>query len=86
MTAANANVVVRPLVIIAGAGPGIGRSVARSFAAEGYRVAPLAWRRSALEAIAGELTDASIWPVDLSDPSAVKSDRAGRQEVLSIKI
>lgn len=61
----------RPLAIIAGAGPGIGGAVARAFCAEGYTVALLARRREALEALAAGLSDASIWPVDLGDPSAV---------------
>lgn len=60
-----------PLAIIAGAGPGIGGAVARAFCADGYTVALLGRRREALEALAADLPDASIWPVDLSDPSAV---------------
>ena len=64
---------MRPLAIIAGAGPGIGGAVARAFCAEGYAIAMLARRREVLEALAAELADASIWPVDLADPSAVHS-------------
>lgn len=63
----------RPLAIIAGAGPGIGGAVARALAAEGYAVALLARRREALEAIAADLPDATVWPVDLGDPVAVAS-------------
>lgn len=63
----------QPLAIIAGAGPGIGRSVAKALAAEGYAVALLARRREALEALASELPAASVWPVDLGDPGAVRS-------------
>lgn len=62
---------VRPLAIIAGAGPGIGAAVARRFSAEGFAVALLARRRDALEALAADLPDASCWPVDLADPAAV---------------
>ena len=63
----------RPLVIIAGAGPGIGAAVARAFSTEGYAVALLARRREALEVLAAGLPDATIWPVDLSDHTAVTS-------------
>jgi len=63
----------RPLAIIAGVGPGIGAAVARAFSAEGYAVALLARRREVLEALAYQLSDASIWTVDLGDPSAVAS-------------
>ncbi len=63
----------QPLAIIAGAGPGIGAAVARAFAADGYTVALLARRREALEALASGLPGASIWPVDLGNPAAVKS-------------
>ncbi|OBV10963.1 SDR family oxidoreductase [Erythrobacter dokdonensis] len=62
---------IRPLAIIAGAGPGIGGAVARAFSAEGFAVALLARRLEALEALAEGLPDASCWPVDLADPSAV---------------
>lgn len=62
-----------PLVIIAGAGPGIGGAVARAFSAQGYAVALIARRREPLEALASQLSDSSIWTVDLGDPSSVAS-------------
>jgi NADP-dependent 3-hydroxy acid dehydrogenase YdfG len=78
----------RPLAIIAGAGPGIGRAVAELFAKQGHAIALLARRRESLEALAAPLPEASIWPVDLGDPAAVKSAiaaiiaRHGTPEVL----
>ena len=65
--------VTRPLAIIAGAGPGIGLSVARAFHSQGFAVALLARRREALEALASDLPASSIWPVDLHDPAGFKS-------------
>lgn len=62
----------RSLAIIAGAGPGIGRAVAAAFAQQGYVVALLARRLEALEALASDLPDASIWQVDVADPTALK--------------
>src|SRR5262245_56562775 len=43
------------VVLITGAGSGIGRQLARLFAAEGARVAALDLHGAALEALAGEL-------------------------------
>lgn len=62
-----------PLAIIAGAGPGIGRSVAQAFAREGYATALLARRPEALQAMVADLPLATAWPVDLSDPESLKA-------------
>lgn len=62
-----------PLAIIAGAGPGIGRSVALAFAREGYAIALLARRPEALQAMVADLPLATAWPVDLSDCQSVKA-------------
>lgn len=71
MAQSQSEAMVRPLAIIAGAGPGIGAGVARRFSAEGYAVALLARRREALEVLAADLPHASCWPVDLADSAAV---------------
>jgi NADP-dependent 3-hydroxy acid dehydrogenase YdfG len=71
MAQSQSEAMVRPLAIIAGAGPGIGAAVARRFSAQGYAVALLARRREALEALAADLPHASCWPVDLADSAAV---------------
>ncbi len=78
----------RPLAIVAGAGPGIGRAVARALAGEGHAVALLARRRAALDEMAADLPHASVWPVDLADATAVSSaiaaiiERHGAPDVL----
>lgn len=73
MAETTGDAMTRPLAIIAGAGPGIGAAVARAFSAEGYIVALLARRREALEVLAARLPDATIWPVNLGDHTAVTS-------------
>lgn len=58
-------------IVIAGAGPMLGMSVARAFGARGYSVAMIARRRDALDAMDGELqdagTDAAGFVADLTD-------------------
>jgi NAD(P)-dependent dehydrogenase (short-subunit alcohol dehydrogenase family) len=64
--------------VIAGAGPGLGASVARRFAREGLDVALFARTESFLDDLAVELTDdpdlpgtALAVPTDLADPAAI---------------
>jgi NAD(P)-dependent dehydrogenase (short-subunit alcohol dehydrogenase family) len=52
-------------LLVAGAGPGLGRSVAKRFAREGYAVALAARNRERLSGLARELGAAAI-PVDLT--------------------
>jgi short-subunit dehydrogenase len=58
-----------------GAGPGLGRAVARRYAQEGYDVVLVARRRQALDALAHGLADAGaaahVITADLSDTAAV---------------
>ena len=51
---------VRPVVIVAGAGPGIGTSIARTFGAEGFGVALLARNSARLSTQQAELAAAGI--------------------------
>ena len=51
---------VRPVVIVAGAGPGIGTSIARRFGAEGFGVALLARNSARLSAQQAELAAAGV--------------------------
>jgi NAD(P)-dependent dehydrogenase (short-subunit alcohol dehydrogenase family) len=62
---------MKPLAIVTGVGPGTGSSLARKFAAEGYRVAMLARDAARLGALAQELPDAVAVPVDVSDATAL---------------
>ena len=56
-----------PVILVLGAGPNIGRSVARAFAAKGYKVA-LASRSQKED---HDLTDQLNISSDLSDPESV---------------
>jgi len=60
-------------VLVTGASSGIGRELARCFAAEGCRLVLLARKRQALQALADELraahkTQSEVLPADLSQP------------------
>lgn len=62
-------------VLITGASSGIGRSLARLFARDGYSLVLVARRRSVLEELAAELGRehggrVDVIPVDLADPAA----------------
>ena len=62
-------------IAVFGAGPGLGRAVARRYAREGYAVVLVARRRQPLHQLAAELSadGARAHPIsaDLSDSSAV---------------
>ena len=60
-------------IVITGAGDGLGRTLARRFAADGNRVALLGRTLAKVEAVAEELGDAAI-PVqcDVGDPDSVR--------------
>ena len=63
------------VLVVVGAGPGIGASVARKFGREGYDVALIARSPEPLERLGTELQDAGVttgWtPVDITDASAL---------------
>jgi NAD(P)-dependent dehydrogenase (short-subunit alcohol dehydrogenase family) len=61
------------VVVITGAGGGIGREAARLFSEEGARVCVADVGREAGEAAARECRDAFFWPADVSDPAAVQA-------------
>ena len=61
---------MKPLALITGVGPGTGASMARRFAAAGYRTALLARDAARLNALAAELPDARALPCDVTDPEA----------------
>lgn len=65
----------RPVVLITGASSGIGESVARRFAAGGYRLVVVARRRERLERVASELsptTDVEIVVTDVTAKDAAE--------------
>jgi NAD(P)-dependent dehydrogenase (short-subunit alcohol dehydrogenase family) len=59
------------VALITGAGSGLGRVVARRFAAKGLGVALVGRRQSALEETATGLSDALVAPADITDPDQV---------------
>ena len=65
---------MKPVVIVAGVGPGIGTSIARAFGAEGFAIALLARDSSRLAKRHAEITAAGItaapFIVDLADAAA----------------
>jgi NAD(P)-dependent dehydrogenase (short-subunit alcohol dehydrogenase family) len=68
------------VVVITGAGAGIGRATARRFGADGDKVALLARGEEELEGAAGEIEAAGgtalIVPTDVSDPDAIEEAAA----------
>jgi short-subunit dehydrogenase len=64
-----------PSIVVFGAGPGLGRSVARRYARAGHTVVLVARRRASLEELAADLASmgatAHIVTADLSDTDAV---------------
>lgn len=60
-------------IVITGAGTGIGRATARHFLANGWRVALVGRRASALEEAAQGHADAMILPFDVTDAAAVEA-------------
>ena len=81
-----------PLLLVLGAGPGLGLSVARRFGREGYAVALAGQTAEAMQplvdTLAGEGITASALGVELTDPAAVYDfvsgvgEEAGRIDVL----
>jgi NADP-dependent 3-hydroxy acid dehydrogenase YdfG len=81
-----------PVIIIVGAGPGVGAATARKFAAAGYDIGLLARNAGRLEEFAAELDRAGAnvgWAaVDIADPAELDStlrrmtDSTGRVDVL----
>ena len=68
---------MKPVVIVAGVGPGIGTSIARAFGAEGFAIALLARDSARLAKRHGEITAAGIMAaplvVDLADARATQN-------------
>ena len=64
------------ICVISGVGPGTGASLARRFAAGGYRVAMLARNTARLGELANEVTGAKAYPCDVSDPAQVTAASA----------
>lgn len=59
------------VVVVAGAGPGIGAALARRFAAEGHPVALLARRKDHADALAAEIPGARGFACDVADAASV---------------
>ncbi|MCA1218063.1 SDR family NAD(P)-dependent oxidoreductase [Streptomyces sp. 8L] len=80
------------VIAVFGAGPGLGASLARHFAAEGFRVALVARRKDRLDALverlAAEGVDATGFTADLSVPDEIPAlveavrERLGRIDVV----
>jgi len=80
------------VIAIFGAGPGLGASIARRFAAEGFRVALVARRKDRLDALVDELAAESIeaagFTADLAAPDEIPAvvaairERFGRIDVV----
>ena len=62
---------MKPLALITGVGPGTGSSMARRFAAAGYRTALIARNPDRLNALAKEIPDSVALPCDVTDPDAL---------------
>jgi NAD(P)-dependent dehydrogenase (short-subunit alcohol dehydrogenase family) len=66
-----------PLVIVAGAGPGVGAAIAHRFAAEGFRAALIARDRDRLAELAASIVkaggSAAHYVADLSDHAATRA-------------
>ncbi|UGQ11293.1 SDR family NAD(P)-dependent oxidoreductase [Yinghuangia sp. ASG 101] len=64
-----------PTIAIVGAGPQLGRAIARTYGSHGYDVALIARNRARLEDLAGELaaegTSAAAFPADVLDRTAL---------------
>ena len=64
---------VAPVCLISGVGPGTGSALARRFAEGGYRVALLARNEERLAAFEKQLSNATGYRCDVSDPAQVES-------------
>lgn len=71
-------------IAIVGAGPQLGRAIARRFAAEGFGVALVRRNRAALDALVDELaaegTDAAAFPADVTDRPGLRAALAAAEE------
>ncbi|MCW2319002.1 NAD(P)-dependent dehydrogenase (short-subunit alcohol dehydrogenase family) [Rhodoblastus acidophilus] len=62
---------VRPVAVVAGAGPGNGNALAKRFAHAGYAVALLARDRAKVEALAADISNARGYACDVGDGESV---------------
>jgi len=71
------------VAVIAGVGPGLGESIARTFAGEGLKVALLARTEAYIESLAEDLpTEAVAVPTDLADAGEIDAAFVAIQEEL----
>ena len=75
---------MKPLALISCVGPGTGSSLARQFAAAGYRTALIARNPDRLNALAKEIPDSVALPCDVTDPEALAAavKAAGHADVV----
>lgn len=70
-------------LVVAGVGPGLGASIVRRFAEEGFRVGMLSRSSGATDALSDELGVSAVgFQTDLSDPESIKTAFAGVREQL----
>ena len=62
----------QPLALITGVGPGVGASLVRRFAQDGYRVAMIARDTARLAVLEAEVPGAFAMPCDVTDVTALK--------------
>ena len=78
---------VKPLCVVAGAGPGNGAAIGRKFAESGYAVAMLARDQDRLQKLTKQIAGAGAYGCDLTDPDSVAATFSRiKQELGSVSV